>query len=270
MIEMIIYKITNLLNNKIYIGKTTRKLNARRLEHLSDSRVGSKLPIHNAIRKYGENNFSFEVIDEANTQEELNDKEVYWIKKYNSYIHWNNSNGYNLSIGGDGASGGEGHHMYGKKGENHHSSIPIIQLSLDGEVIKVHENSSFGANSVGGSRGNITKCCQGGITHVYNSIWIYADDYNEDYIKERVDGYKVKSERNQVVQLTKDGKLVAIYDTAKDGGVAINGNGTSVTACCKCRPKYKTYKGFIWLYKSDYDNEIVRAERIDRANNRWK
>jgi len=92
---MIIYKITNTINNKIYIGQTTKTLNERILYHLYDCKT-EKLPLYNAINKYGWNNFKVEVIDNANTQEELNKKEIHWIKELNSLC----PNGYNLTTGG--------------------------------------------------------------------------------------------------------------------------------------------------------------------------
>jgi group I intron endonuclease len=264
-VKMIIYKIVNIENNKIYIGKTSRELNDRKIEHLSDARVGSELPIHRAIRKYGEKSFAFETIDEADTEVELSHREVYWISKYNSY-----EDGYNASRGGDGAGAGENHHMYGKHGADNPNSIPVIQLSLNGEFIKRHDSATEGAKFVNGNRGNVTSCCIGNITNVYDSIWIYESNYNDLYVQDRVNACNEKMGRNAVVQLTKDGEFVQDYLTAKDGAIAIDGNGTSITACCKRKKKYKTYKGFIWIYKSDYENEEIRREHIERAKNRWK
>ena len=88
-----IYKITNLKNNKIYIGQS-KDIQRRWNEHKYDERHNS--PIHNAIKKYGIDNFQFEVIEECSLQE-LNEREKYWIEYYDSY-----NNGYNLTLGGDG------------------------------------------------------------------------------------------------------------------------------------------------------------------------
>lgn len=87
---MQIYKITNLINNKIYIGKDTT----------SDSNYfGSGLLINRAFEKYGMVNFTKEIIDETDDYIELSKKEIYWIEKYNST---NREIGYNISKGGDG------------------------------------------------------------------------------------------------------------------------------------------------------------------------
>ena len=93
---MYIYKITNLINGKIYIGQTTRTLQQRWIEHCKPSSTNCVL-LHNAIQKYGKENFIIEKIDMACDLEELNKKEIYWINYYDSA---NSDKGYNLSLGG--------------------------------------------------------------------------------------------------------------------------------------------------------------------------
>lgn len=82
---MWIYKITNIQNNKVYIGQTIRPTEARFHRHMNDA-LNNILNTHfaRAIRKYGKENFQIEVIDTAETQEDLNQKEQYWIQFYDS------------------------------------------------------------------------------------------------------------------------------------------------------------------------------------------
>ena len=82
---MWIYKITNIQNNKVYIGQTIRPIEQRFKRHMNDA-LNNILDTHfaRAIRKYGKENFIIEQIDIAQTQEELNQKEQYWIQYYNS------------------------------------------------------------------------------------------------------------------------------------------------------------------------------------------
>lgn len=95
-----IYKITNKINNKCYIGQSV-DIYQRWDGHRSSSRPiedgGDNFIIHNAIRKYGLNNFSFEIIEKTNPSQ-LNEREKYWINYYDSYY-----NGYNATLGGDGS-----------------------------------------------------------------------------------------------------------------------------------------------------------------------
>lgn len=99
--QRIVYKITNLINKKCYIGVTSR-IKRRIYEHTRYSEIeNSPLTcyLHNSIKKYGCDNFIFEVIHESiKNDEELNKLEIYYIKKFQS----NNSKyGYNLTSGGE-------------------------------------------------------------------------------------------------------------------------------------------------------------------------
>lgn len=90
-----IYKITNIINGKVYIGQTKQGYLDRWCQHKSHARTGrSKHKLANAIRKYGEENFKVEAIEEC-PYEQLNEREVYWIKYYNSI-----KEGYNIKTGG--------------------------------------------------------------------------------------------------------------------------------------------------------------------------
>ncbi len=82
---MWIYKITNIQNNKVYIGQSIRPIEARFHRHINDA-LNNILDTHfaRAIRKYGKENFVIEEIDTAENQEELNFKEQYWIQFYNA------------------------------------------------------------------------------------------------------------------------------------------------------------------------------------------
>ena len=93
-----IYSITNLINNKRYIGQSVN-ITDRWRAHRIRSKT-QETPLYRAIRKYGLDNFSFEVLEEC-SQEELNDKEVYWIAFYKANQR---EFGYNLTSGGDAVS----------------------------------------------------------------------------------------------------------------------------------------------------------------------
>ena len=75
---MTIYKITNLLNGKIYVGQTKQKIEQRFLQH---SKANS--PLGQAMRQCGLENFTVEVIENCKTQAELNEREKFWPFGYN-------------------------------------------------------------------------------------------------------------------------------------------------------------------------------------------
>lgn len=99
---MFIYKITNTVNNKVYIGQVYNKsINARFDRHIKGANPDNPMLIDRAIYKYGKENFIVEQIDTASSIEELNEKEKYWIKFYNST---DRNVGYNLTPGGEGGN----------------------------------------------------------------------------------------------------------------------------------------------------------------------
>lgn len=93
---MQIYKITNRINGKIYVGQTKRGIERRWKEHCCPSDNSPLL--RRAIQKYGKQNFTVEQIDCAVDTNEANYKEQYWIAFYDSA---NKEKGYNLSLGGE-------------------------------------------------------------------------------------------------------------------------------------------------------------------------
>lgn len=93
-----IYKITNQINGKIYIGKTNRTIQERFEEHCRDylKRKNEKRPLYSAMKKYGIHNFSVEQVEKC-TLNEVEAREKYWIEFYGSFKY-----GYNATLGGDG------------------------------------------------------------------------------------------------------------------------------------------------------------------------
>ena len=101
-----IYKITNKLNNKVYVGK-------RQKPQFETWYWGSGVHISNAIKKYGKENFSREILEWCDSSEQLCEREKFWIKELDAK---NSVAGYNISDGGDGVSlPGNLNGMYGKK-----------------------------------------------------------------------------------------------------------------------------------------------------------
>lgn len=95
-----IYKITNQINRKVYIGQSKyieKRWNKHKSTAFNSNDHNYNCHLYRAIRKYGIENFSFEILEECLVSE-LNDKERYYIKLYDSFF-----NGYNLTFGGDGS-----------------------------------------------------------------------------------------------------------------------------------------------------------------------
>ena len=112
---MLIYKITNQINGKSYIGQTIKSAEARwkeHLQHYNGKHLNDQNKIlYQAMRKYGAENFTFEVLqDNITDTQKLDDAEIYWIYYYNSFI-----DGYNATRGG----------------QNYHSYLPEAAIIED-------------------------------------------------------------------------------------------------------------------------------------------
>ena len=97
--KYIIYQITNKINNKIYVGK-------HQTENMNDGYFGSGIALRNAIKKYGKENFTKEILFVFDTEQEMNDKERELINE--EFVSRKDT--YNLGVGGEG-----GPHFKGKK-----------------------------------------------------------------------------------------------------------------------------------------------------------
>ena len=128
---MFIYKISNNINDKVYIGQTIHPIKERFQRHINDA-INYILDTHfaRAIRKYGKENFYIEEIDKANNQEELNLKEQYWIHYYDSI-----NNGYN-----------ETDALY-KCGGNTYKSKSTEEMLLIGQKISITKLGTNNPNS---------------------------------------------------------------------------------------------------------------------------
>lgn len=160
MINIIVYKITCKINNKVYVGQTCETLKQRFSRHMGYQKDEHDTKFYRAVRKYGIDNFYIEQIDTANTQEELDEKELYWINKLDSVKIGYNSKAYKGKCGGDtlsnhpnkhiisekirqsklgdknpmrinGGLKGERNGMFGKRGKEHHNSKKCVSISVD-------------------------------------------------------------------------------------------------------------------------------------------
>lgn len=173
---MMIYKITNKQNGKMYIGQTCRLLSDRWYIHRRNAENRVKIPLASAIVCHGVENFSIEKIDTADSIEELNEKEILYIDKYNTKY----PNGYNLKDGG--RNGKHSEKTKAKMSNSHWSKKPEYKNPNKGKSLihKRHKNwkefsvfdkddncvgtwksQSKCARDLGLNQGNIGSCLRG-------------------------------------------------------------------------------------------------------------
>lgn len=157
---MFIYKITNKINGKTYVGQTNSTISKRWREHCQCQSHCSILS--RAIAKYGESNFIIEEIDGANSQTELNYKEWLYVFKNNSLV----PSGYNLREGG----GSKGRHsvqtknklsIIAKTSEKHINAIKRKQIPIVRSDGVVYDSVNNAAREMGVSQGNISSVLRG-------------------------------------------------------------------------------------------------------------
>lgn len=209
-----IYKITNNINNKIYIGKTNRDISIRFQEHI-DSSNSINSPsynshLHRAFKKYGIENFSIDKIEEV-SEELINEREKYWIKYYNSY-----NSGYNMTLGGE--------------GNLKYTDEEVLELWNEGYSLAEIERE------LGFSHGNVNnRIKQLGIT--------------KEEIDKRAQEKLMKINSHPVLQFDKNGIFIKEWNTAEEAARCLGlSSGSNIRSCC--RGKIKTAYGFVWKRKT--------------------
>ena len=192
--KYVVYKFTNLVNNKIYIG-ITDWVNKRIGDHVRYSKnVNSKcrMYLHEAISKHGFNKFSFEIVEEVTTREELNQREIYWINYFNST---NNSLGYNLTKGGN--TNYPSKETIQKKILSS-KKVKVAQYDLQGNFINKFESIKEASRQLNISDSDIHRC--------HKNKWSRNNFMFRKFEKEpllRIEPY-VNNKGYNLVELTKD------------------------------------------------------------------
>ena len=213
----VIYKIENIISHYIYIGQTTSprgfkgryNYHGEGIERVYNYLKGKRAQGVNwynkhllrSLEKYGCNAFTVtEVLDTAMSMDELNQKEIFYIEKFDSYHH-----GFNMSYGGDSMSGAAKPH-----GKECPTSKSVCQISLDGELIKILDCATNAAKEL-----NINYTCISAVCNEHRKtaggfVWCLEKDYdpNKDYkrtpqIKDQGRGTKpvvLLSENNEIIQ----------------------------------------------------------------------
>lgn len=228
-----IYKITNQLNKKFYIGKSVN-IYKRWTEHC---RSTDTCPIHKAIQKYGKENFSLTILEEC-TKQELNDKEIFWIQKYNGY---QDSNCYNATRGGDGAS----HPVK----ISHDNLLEIINLlkTTDKtlkEIADLYNVSSSTISAINNGRSRILESEQYPIRRQYiNKNTFKKEQYHPQYT---TTGQEIQKYHSiQVGQYNDKWELINIYPSVRQAARVMHCNPESIRKALKS----KTHKSYNFLWK---------------------
>ena len=287
-----IYKIENSINGKVYIGQSTNifyRLRNHISETFNPNSRSYDSPIHRAIRKYGIENFTFEIIDFCLNKEELDEEETYWIQKYDSYI-----NGYNATMGGEGVLRINKEDIYllwdkgmsvaeiaNETGRGKDSVIRILdgyknytneesykrgrkacgellgrkikQYDLDGNYIATYSSITDAAKKFNTDTSVICSALSGKNKSAFGFQWRYEED-DHPGLYNGTRAYQKKA----IVQLDKDKNFIAEYESISSGArnVGIEYR-KDIGYACKDILNMKMIAGYYWMYKKDYEEYLA-------------
>ena len=235
----IIYKHTNIHNGKIYIGQTKRSAKSR---WANGNGYNNNKYFKNAILKYSWDGFIHEIIeDNIPTLEVANEREIYWINYFRSYIGFDDCNGYNLTKGGD---------------NRDHLGIEVAQIDIDYlDIIDVYLTIREAESKTGVDHSMIGRCCdknKKGIT-AGGYYWCFLSDYNKgNWNPKKKRSYHDKKELS-VYQLDDRFSIINKFHSQNEASRYTNIPSSNICNVCNKARGYSKAGGYYWCYVKDYE-----------------
>lgn len=236
MVNAYIYKITNTINGKVYVGQH---------DGSKPHYFGSGEVLKKAVKKYGKEAFSREIVIEGQfSKQELDALETHYIARFECFFPDFPNKGYNLTRGGDGLCG----YVCSEATKELHRakspmSKPVVKLSLRGTLIAEYRSGKEAGDSLGISSPAIYRACTGENRTAGGFGWMFKKDYSN--LKGKVAIRKSKAER-PVGMYSLTGELLKVHPTIEQAARAIgckrNGIGNALIGI---RP---TSNGYQWRY----------------------
>jgi group I intron endonuclease len=227
-----IYKITN-PKDKIYIGQSkVMEDRFKQYNNPSSSRVGRKLL--NSLNKYGIENHNIDILEECKF-EELNEREIHYIRLYNSV-----EEGLNIDSGGKNYKRSKETKTKISQNRLGKNTKPILQYDLNNNFIKLW-NSITSAEKVHGT--GIKSCLVKKTQSAGGFIWRYKNDpLPSNYKFERW-----KNNKKKVIQMDLDGNFIKEWESLMSIQRELGFNNANISMCCL--GQIKTGYGYKWEYK---------------------
>ena len=271
-----IYKATNLINGKIYIGYSgnfRKRLNAHKRKAFSKSKEFENIYFYNSMRKYGWENFKFEIIYQSKDKEHCHfEMETYFICYYDTYYLSNN--GYNMTYGGEGAVGykmSEEGKINIKLKRKYAKKNPKFQTyefyNENGEYIKINNIEKFCKENNIKSSGlrslfyNKRNFCNGWIKYIEGLS--YQETLN--LVRSRISNinyWKFYNEKGEIIEIYNLSKFCKENYLCKQSMIKVHDG-----KCC-------SYKGYIKFYDhlsyEEYLENIQKIKSKSRLENNHK
>lgn len=278
-----IYKIVNLVNNKVYVGQSNW-INKRIGVHKRFLRANKHCNVHlqNAYNKYGEQNFIFDVIEYC-SEDKLNEREQYWINYYDSY-----KNGYNMTLGGDGSRG----YFFSKESKEkmsfNHADFtgdknPMYKKNIKDFMTEEDYSRWLLSHKNSPHKKGIIKS-QKSIQKQKESLKIYYKNHvspnkgkplSKEHLQKLMEG---KNKYFQQFGNPHSTKVIClntlrIYNSIKEAAIKYNISASEISSCClhliKSAGKDDNNEKLIWLYLDEYNhmNESQRSHYYEECFN---
>lgn len=219
-----IYRATNKITQESYIGQTSNFRN-RKWQHERCYKK-EKCKFHDAIEKYGTDNFEWEILETCDTRKKALKLERNYITLYNTY-----HSGYNENKGGVGG----------------HNSIPVVCLAKDGTFIKRYDSAAE-AEKDGFCASCVLESCRSETRTDHGCIFMYEKDFQR-YGSRKYAPPESTSMRS-IIQCDSNGNFIQKFKNVQEASEVTGANRTTISGVLN--KTYKSANGFIFVYEEDF------------------
>lgn len=286
----VIYKLTNTINGKIYIGKTIFTSEKRWADHIRESQNNQNSILNRAISKYGANSFLLDTLEQCENYN-LNNREKYYIALYNSYYLY--GHGYNMTLGGDGSAKysdeeilqlwNQGllvseialqlnctvntvtNHLYNfidkdtiKQRQNKKQEKAVEQYSTYGDFIQIWPSATIAGKTLNIGSSHIGNCCQGRQISAYGFLWKFSNDNKP--VSQLVDEYILSSNCKDVYEITKNKQIIKWYNSPREAEISLSITKGKVSAICNFNPGTHSASGHYFMWANERKRQLLKLE----------
>ena len=221
-----IYKITNLINGKCYVGQSIH-IEKRWRDHISTAKnknrgVEYTYPMYNSFRKHGTENFKFEILELVPNRKDLTKKEQFYYDLYKPEYSTRQP----------------------KENISNVTSKAVHKIDMETlEIIETYYSAKEAGRKHNINGSNIAKTCRSLQVTAGGFYWCYQKDYHKDWKPKERD---INTIQRKVSKFDLQNNFIKSYDNIKQAAKENNVSPSNVTLVC--RGVYKQAKGFIWRY----------------------